>query len=138
MTLAHDHAIAAYRTAAAQVHPQVAVVRLYDVALRSLRQTVLFNRARRIEDTYVALNRTCQILRGLSSNIEGESEVADSLRKTYLANMLALHAAFGKPDAEHRYLTIAAGLVVLRNAWAELAGMAPARDLVAAVLTSNT
>lgn len=137
MTFARNQALAAYRTTSSLVHPQVAVVRLYDVALRWLRQAVLANRERRIEDTYIAVNKACQILRGLSSNVVGDEDIADSLRHTYLANMFSLHSAFGKPDAEARFVRIAAGLLELRNAWAEVAGMPPANDLVGAVSTSK-
>ncbi|WEK03295.1 MAG: flagellar protein FliS [Candidatus Devosia phytovorans] len=132
MTLASNAAFAAYRAAAATVHPRVAVVRLYDVALRSIRQAILANRDRKIEDAYIAINKACQVLRGLSSNIIGDDDMAQTLRQTYLANMISLHSAFGKPDAEQRYVRIAAGLLELRNAWAGVAGMAPSNDLVAA------
>lgn len=136
MTQAHNAALAAYRSAAANVHPRVAVVRLYDVALRAIRQAVIASRSRQVEDSYVAINKACQILRGLSSNVIGDDDMAQTLRQTYLANMIALHRAFGKPDAERRYIAIASGLLDLRNAWADVAGMAPSNDLVAAA-TSN-
>lgn len=135
MSLSRDAAFAAYRSAAATVHPRVAVVRLYDVALRAIREAILANRARRIEEAYVAVNRACQVLRGLSSNVVGDDDVATSLRHVYLSNMLSLHSAFGKADCEPRYIKIAGGLLELRNAWAEIAGMPKATDLIA-VITS--
>lgn len=131
MSLARDAAFAAYRASAATVHPRVAVVRLYDVALRSIREAIIANRARRVEDTYIAINKASQILRGLSSNVVGDAEMAATLRNVYLKNLLALHSAFGKRDCERRYVEIAAGLLELRNAWAEVAGMPPANDLIA-------
>jgi len=136
MSLARDAAFAAYRSAAAAVHPRVAVVRLYDVALRAIREAITASRARRIEDAYIAINKASQILRGLSSNVVGDDDLAATLRQVYLANLLALHSAFGKPDCERRYMVIAAGLLELRNAWAVVAGMPPASDLIA-MTTSN-
>ena len=131
MTLARDAAFAAYRASAATVHPRVAVVRLYDIALRSIREAIIANRAKRVEDTYIAINKASQILRGLSSNVVGDADMAATLRNVYLTNLLALHSAFGKRDCERRYVAIAAGLLELRNAWAEVAGMPPANDLIA-------
>lgn len=132
MSLARDTAFAAYRAGAATVHPRVAVVRLYDIALRSIREAIMANRERRIEDAYIAINKASQILRGLSSNVVGDEDMAATLRKVYLNNLLALHSAFGKRDAERRYVAIGAGLLELRNAWALVAGMPPANDLIAA------
>jgi len=119
-------AISAYRFAANQVHPLVAVVRLYDETLRRIARAVEDTRARRVEDAYVNITRASLILRGLSSNLrydKGE-DMADTLKETYIANLVALHTAFGKPDAPERYLRIMAGLTELRNAWAETAGVA--------------
>ena len=119
-------AISAYRLAANQVHPLVAVVRLFDETLRRVARAVEDTRARRVEDAYVNITRASLILRGLSSNLrydKGE-EMADTLKETYIANLVALHTAFGKPDAPERYLRIMTGLTELRNAWAETAGMA--------------
>jgi len=119
-------AISAYRLAANQVHPLVAVVRLFDETLRRVARAVEDTRARRVEDAYVNITRASLILRGLSSNLrydKGE-DMADTLKETYIANLVALHTAFGKPDAPERYLRIMTGLTELRNAWAETAGMA--------------
>lgn len=83
-----------------------------------------------MEEAYQHLSRASAILRGLASNLradlngsEGE-EMSRILKQTYVTQLLALHAAFGKKDARQRYERIRSGLVMLRNAWAEAAGMA--------------
>jgi flagellar protein FliS len=131
MSFAYNQAMSAYRSAAAQVHPHVAVVKLYDLAIRSLRQAIVSMRAGEVENTYIAINKSCQVLRGLSRNLQfsPENDVAETLKSTYIANMIALHSAFGKPDADQRYIKIAGGLLELRNAWAEIAGMPPAKPM---------
>jgi flagellar protein FliS len=123
-----DTAISAYRTAATQVHPLVAVVRLFDEALRRIRRAIEDSRARRMEDAYINISRASTILRGLNSNLrfDWDAELAATLRQTYIHNMVALHTSFGKRDAVERYTKIAEGLTELRDAWAALAGMPPA------------
>ncbi len=132
MSLAYDQAMSAYRAAAAQVHPNVAVVKLYDVAIRSIRLAITCIGEGKVEDTYIAINKACQVLRGLSSNLRTspDNDMAETLKTTYITNMIALHTAFGKPDAARRYGQIAEGLLELRNAWAEIAGMPPAKSLL--------
>ncbi|MDR3476224.1 MAG: flagellar protein FliS [Devosia sp.] len=135
-----NQALAAYRLAATQVPPLTAVVKLYDEALRRIGRAIVDTEERRIEEAYINISRASLILRGLSSNLrfdKGE-ELARMLKQTYVANMIALHTSFGKPDAVTRYRRIAGGLLELRNAWAEIAGEpsktgeapapAPARD----------
>lgn len=132
MSFAYNQAMSAYRNAAAQVHPHVAVVKLYDVAIRSIRQAVNALRQGQVENTYVEITMACKVLRGLSSNLRTspDNDMAETLKNTYVVNMIALHSAFGKPDAEQRYIRIADGLLELRNAWAEIAGMAPQKSLL--------
>lgn len=125
MTLSHAQALSAYRVAATQVHPLVAVVRLFDEVLRRIRKAQVESSARRMEEAYIHVSRASLILRGLSSNLRFDSgeDVAETLKQTYIKNMIALHTAFGKPDAVERYDRILDGLTDLRNAWAETAGM---------------
>lgn len=138
MSFARNQAMSAYRNAAAQVHPNVAVVKLYDVAIRSIRLAIDARNQGHVEETYVAITKACQVLRGLSSNLRTipDNDMAETLKNTYVVNMIALHSAFGKPDAERRYIKIAEGLLELRNAWAEIAGMMP-QKLVLRPATSN-
>lgn len=132
MSHPHHHAMSAYRNAAAQVHPNVAVVKLYDVAIRSIRQAINAMNQGQIENTYIEITKACKVLRGLSSNLRAspDNDMAETLKNTYVVNMIALHSAFGKPDAEQRYIRIGDGLLELRNAWAEIAGMAPQKSLL--------
>jgi flagellar protein FliS len=125
MTESLNHALSAYRAAAAQVHPLVAVVKLYDEALRRIERTIEATDARRVEEAYINLTKACLVLRGLTSNLRFDlgGDVAETLKTTYVTNMIALHTAFGKPDAPARYRRVMEGLLALRNAWAEIAGM---------------
>lgn len=138
MSLAYNQAMSAYRNAAAQVHPNVAVVKLYDVAIRSIRQAINAMHQGQVENTYVEITMACRVLRGLSSNLRTspDNDMAETLKNTYVVNMIALHTAFGKPDAEQRYMRIADGLLTLRNAWAEIAGM-PQQNSLWRHTTSN-
>lgn len=126
MTYSHDRAISAYKIGATQVHPMVAVVRLYDEVLRRIARAIEDTKARRVEEAYINISRASLILRGLSSNLRFDKgdDVASTLKDTYITNMIALHTSFGKPDAPERYIKIANGLTELRNAWAEIAGVA--------------
>lgn len=117
-------ALAAYRNTARQVAPLRAVVRLYDEVLRRIGRAIEATEQRRVEEAYINISRASLVLRGLSSNLRFDhgEELAGVLKHTYVANMIALHTSFGKPDAVARYRRIAAGLRELRNAWAEIAG----------------
>ena len=127
---APNAAIAAYRQGATQVHPLVAVVKLYDEVLRRIGRAIDGLEARRFEEAYVDVSRASLILRGLAGNLRGElageggPEIASTLKQTYVTNMIALHTSYGKRDAPQRYRKIRSGLLELRNAWAEVAGMA--------------
>jgi len=126
MTQTLAHAIGAYRTAATQVHPLVAVVKLFDETLRRIALAISSIEAKRHEDAYVHISRASLILRGLAGNLNFElgKDVAETLKRTYVTNMIALHTAYGKKDAVARYHKIRSGLLELRNAWATVAGMA--------------
>lgn len=132
MSLARNQAMSAYRNAAAHVPPNVAVVKLYDVAIRSIRLAINARNQGQVEDTYIAITKACTVLRGLSTNLRPSpgNDMAETLKNTYVVNMIALHSAFGKPDAEQRYIRIADGLLELRNAWAEIAGMPEQKSLL--------
>lgn len=125
MTSSANSAISAYRKVATQVHPTVAVVKLFDEVLRRIRLTIKDTEARRMEDAYINISRASLILRGLSSNLRFDKgdDMAATLKDTYIKNMLAMHTSFGKPDAVERYGKIIEGLTQLRNAWAIIAGM---------------
>ena len=123
-------ALDAYRMASRQVHPLVAVVKLYDEALRRISRAIEGTEAKKFEDAYINVSHASLILRGLAGNLRsdlgGESgaEFARALKQTYVTNMIALHTSYGKKDAPQRYRRIRNGLLELRNAWAVTAGMA--------------
>ncbi len=128
----HAYSLAAYRSAAAQVHPLVAVVKLYDEAIRQLRLAILATQDRRHEESHACISKSSTILRGLCHNLrfdKGE-EVAQQLLKAYTYNVLAIHTAYGRRDAAARYEKIIWHLTGLRNAWATIAGM-PVKTAVA-------
>lgn len=124
-------AISAYRSAATQVHPMVAVVRLFDEVLRRIRLTIRDTQAKKMEDAYINISRASLILRGLAGNLrfEQDAELATTLQNAYFQNMIAMHTSFGKPDAVERYGRIMEGLTELRNTWAAVAGMAPVGEV---------
>lgn len=125
MTNNRSYALNAYRFAARQVPPVVAVVKLYDEVLRGIGRALRDTEERRIEDAYINITKACVILRGLCSNLRFDvaPDMAETLKGTYVTNMIALHTAFGKPDATGRYLRVMEGLLELRNSWAQVAGV---------------
>lgn len=133
MTYQVAHAIGAYRAAATQVHPLVAVVKLFDETVRRIDLAVGAMQAKRFEEAYHHVSRASLILRGLAGNLRADlggaagAEMAETLQHTYVTNMVALHTAYGKKDATARYGRIRAGLVELRNAWAQVAGVSASK-----------
>jgi flagellar secretion chaperone FliS len=135
----YRQAALAYRTAATRVHPLVAVVRLYDEAIRLIRKGSEAAQAKKPEQSFISINRASTILRGLSHNLnfgKGE-ELAQELLQAYTRNILALHISFGKPDAPERYRKIAAGLGELRDAWAVVAGMKTRQEEAEAIAAAK-
>lgn len=122
-------AISAYRNAATHVHPLVAVVRLFDEALRNIARAADDIEARRPESAYSHVSKATLVLRGLAGNLRtaeadpASAEMVSTLKQTYVTNMIALHTAFGRKDAAARYRRIGEGLLDLRNGWAATAGM---------------
>lgn len=130
----HAQPLAAYRRAAAQVHPLVAVVKLYDEAIRQLRLAILATQDRRHEESHACISKSSTILRGLCHCLrfdKGE-EIAQQLLKAYTYNIMAIHTAYGRRDAATRYERIILHLTWLRNAWAQIAGMAPKTQIAPA------
>ena len=120
--------MAAYRQAAANVHPLIAVVRLYDEVLSQIRLAIRAKEEKRHEDAFQNIMRATTILRGLAHNLDFDKggALADRPCRVYTSNILALHTSLGKPDVAIRYTKLLAGLEELRNAWASIAGMKPA------------
>lgn len=120
-------AAAAYRQAAASVHPTVAVVKLYDATLLAIQQAIRAREAKQFEECFVKVMRAATILRGLDHALDYAKggAVAEQLHRVYRSHILALHMSFGKPDVIRRYGKLHDSLVGLRDAWAHIAGVSP-------------
>ena len=119
------YAAAAYRQAAASVHPTVAVVKLYDATLLAILQAILAREQKQIEECFNKVMRAATILRGLDQALDYDKggAVAEQLHRVYRSYTLSLHLSFGKPDVVKRYRKLYDSLIGLRNAWAKIAGM---------------
>lgn len=118
---------AAYRQAAASVHPTVAVVKLYDATLLAISQAIRARETSQFEECFVKVMRAATILRGLDHALDYAKggAVAERLHRVYKGYILALHLSYGKPDVVRRYRKLHDSLVELRDAWAGIAGMDP-------------
>jgi flagellar protein FliS len=119
-------AAAAYRQAAASVHPTVAVVKLYDATLLAISQAIRAREAEQFEECFVKVMRAATILRGLDHALDYAKggAVAERLHRVYKGYIIALHVSYGKPDVVRRYRKLHDSLIELRDAWASIAGMA--------------
>lgn len=125
MNNSYAQAAGAYRQAAIYVAPQIAIVQLYDKAIRSIRRAIDQAANRHLDEAHASISRAGTILLGLMSNLRFEdgAELATTLKHTYVCNIMALHDGFGKPDMAERYDKLLAGLTELRNSWAQIAGL---------------
>ncbi|WP_051228560.1 flagellar protein FliS [Pleomorphomonas oryzae] len=119
------HAAAAYRQAAASVHPTVAVVKLYDAILLAILQAIRAREQKQVEECFTKVMRAATILRGLDQALDYDKggAVAEQLHRVYRSYTISLHLSFGKPDVVRRYRKLYDSLIGLRNAWAKIAGM---------------
>ncbi|MBU1174155.1 MAG: flagellar protein FliS [Alphaproteobacteria bacterium] len=125
MTQSFAKAVTAYRQAATHVTPAVAVVRLYDEAIRRIRRASKAATDNRLEEAHAGVLRATTIFLGLMGSLDfaQSPELATTLKQTYVSNIMALHGGFGRPDMAARYDTLLGGLAELRNAWAQIAGL---------------
>ncbi len=123
-------AAAAYRQAAASVHPTVAVVKLYDATLLAILQAIRAREQKQIEECFSKVMRAATILRGLDQALDYDKggAVAEQLHRVYRSYILSLHVSFGKPDVLRRYRKLYDSLIGLRDAWAKIAGMDAHRE----------
>jgi flagellar protein FliS len=124
-------AAAAYRQAAASVHPTVAVVKLYDATLLAILQAVRAREQKQVEECFNKVMRAATILRGLDQALDYDKggAVAEQLHRVYRSYILSLHLSFGKPDVLKRYRKLYDSLIGLRDAWARIAGMDSHREV---------
>ncbi|MEM5582355.1 MULTISPECIES: flagellar protein FliS [unclassified Roseibium] len=127
MSYAMNRAIAAYRTAATTVAPPAAVTLLFDEVLNAIVLAAEELRRRHYENAHARIARATGILRGLRQNVDLEIDksLGRQLVAMYTRNIFALNGAVVKPDAEDRFVSIAEGLLDLRNAWAEMTTLLP-------------
>lgn len=119
------HAINAYQSAVMTTPPLQAVVLLYDGVLVRLRNAEAAVARGDHGGAHGEASRAVLILRGLLAALDFErgGAVAQGLAETYRVNIQALMNSVGREDAQSRLARIAGGLRLLRNAWADIAGM---------------
>lgn len=119
------HALSAYQSAIQTTPPLQAVVLLYDGILVRLRNAAVAAASGDYGEQFNQLLRATDIIRGLLAALDMQAggAVAERLRETYEANMLAMMRSVGSPDAQACLRRITDGLREMRNAWSEIAGM---------------
>lgn len=127
MSLASGFATSAYRRAATAVHPNVAVVKLYDEVVLAIRQSLRAFADGQHETAFAKVVRAATILRGLDHSLDHAAggEVAERLHRVYGSYIVSLHVNYGRRDVAQRYGRLLEGLIELRDAWAANAGMRP-------------
>lgn len=125
MLHSYANAVGAYQQAAIPSSPQIAVVRLYDEAIKRIRRASKRVADGRMEEAHSDVSRASSIFLGLMSilDFDQDADLATALKQTYLSNIMALHDGFGKPDMNSRYDILLEGLTELRNSWAQIAGV---------------
>lgn len=121
------HAISAYQNAIQTTPPLQAVVLLYDGILMRLHNAAAAAGRGDFGEQFNQVLRATDILRGLLAalDVSEGGPLAERLKDTYQANMVAIMNTVGRPNAEDCLRRISEGLRELRNAWSEIAGMAP-------------
>ncbi|MDY0240611.1 MAG: flagellar export chaperone FliS [Rhodospirillaceae bacterium] len=128
------YGISAYETAQRTVPQIQAVVMLYDGMIRRIRGAALAAREGdlklQIEETMHAI----RIIEGLNRSLDMEKggKVAEGLRDTYWSTGATLSRCIGSPDAAAACDKLAEAMSVLRDSWAEIAGVPLIRADVAA------
>lgn len=120
-----QHALSAYQNAIQTTPPLQAVVLLYDGVLVRLRNAAAAAARGDFGEQFNQAVRAIDIIRGLLSALDMSAggAIAERLRDTYEANMVAIMRTVGAPNAQDCLHRIAEGLRELRNAWSEIAGM---------------
>lgn len=128
-----QHALSAYQNAIQTTPPLQAVVLLYDGILVRLRNASAAVERGDYGEQFNQVMRAIDIIRGLMAalNTNEGGPLAEKLRDTYEANMIAMMRSVGAPNAQECLRRIAEGVRELRNAWSEIAGM-PLLDTPAA------
>lgn len=119
------HALSAYQNAIQTTPPLQAVVMLYDGILVRLRNATAAVERGDYGEQFNQIMKAIDIMRGLLAalDLKEGGTLAERLRDTYEANMVAMMRSVGTPQAVDCMQRISDGLRELRNAWAEIAGM---------------
>lgn len=123
------HGISAYKAAMRAAPPLQAVVLLYDTALAHVARAGDAARRKDHETQFKEARRAAEVMNGLNSslNMQAGGRVAASTREMYLAVCKALLSAVGRRSGAECYDKIFNALRIVRDSWAEIAGMAPWR-----------
>lgn len=118
-------AINAYQAAIQTTPPLQAVVLLYDGILVRIHNATEAGQKGDFGEQFNQVMRAIEIMRGLMAALDMKrgGDFAIRLRETYEVNMRALMRCVGQPQSADCLKKIGEGLRVLRNAWADIAGM---------------
>lgn len=126
-----QYAMAAYHMAMRTVPPLQAVVMLYDGILLRLANAAEAQTQCNPEKQYDSIASAIRIMEGLNRSLDMQAggQVAVHYRDMYKTLSIVLRRTVGQPNAAQVYRRLEAALRNTRNAWAEMAGMAPSRGM---------
>jgi flagellar protein FliS len=143
MTQQLQRGIEAYGAARRSQVPLRALVDLYDSMFCAISHAKAFCLQSRPEDEFNSVMRATLIIQGLSANLnDGDQRtksIAETMQKYYRTTLEQLHRAkqAKSPDAELRYASVQRQVLVMRNAWASVAGM-PELSLAGSAIFSDS
>ena len=119
------YAISAYETAQRATPPLQAVVLLYDGILKRIKLVAAAARSGDLQTQVDETMHAVRIIDGLNRSLDMEkgAQVAVGLRETYWAVAGTLYRAVGRPGAAEACDKLVEAMTVLRDAWAEIAGV---------------
>lgn len=119
------YSIAAYESAQLTTPPLQAVVMLYDGLIRRLRGTAQAAREGDLQRQIEELMHAIRIIDGLNRSLDMEKggKVAVGLSDTYWSVSGVLLKSIGKPEAGEACDKLVEAMSVLRDSWAEIAGV---------------
>ena len=122
-----SYAISAYQAAILTTPPLQGVVLLYDGVLRAIGNATTAAERKDFETQFNEVMKAARILNGLNAclDIDQGGQVAQNLREMYQALVKALLSSVGRPTGARALRRLAEAVTLTRDAWAEIAGMAP-------------
>ena len=124
------YAISAYQAAQRTLPPLKVVVMLYDGILVRIGRAAEYARKGDYQKQFENVMSAARIIDGLNRHLDMErgGAVAVGLRDTYEAVARALFRSVGKDSAAEACDRLVVAVRELRDAWAEIAGMADTSD----------